>query len=62
MLKIARFGRITAVLQFIFWGSAMLVEIAGHAFTPSDDKEKLRGHGSITNRLSVLTVIVMGEG
>jgi len=62
MLKFVRFGRTTAILQFFFWGSAMAIEIVGHAFTPHDDKAKLTGHGSITNRLSTLTVIVLGEG
>ncbi|KAG8945850.1 hypothetical protein FRC03_001624 [Tulasnella sp. 419] len=51
-----------AIVQFLLWGSAMFIEIIGHAFTPDDSKEKLRGHGSITERLSTLTVIVMGEG
>ncbi|KAG8941446.1 hypothetical protein FRC03_004522, partial [Tulasnella sp. 419] len=51
-----------AIIQLLLWASAMLVELIGHAFTPDDHKDQLRGHGSITERLSTLTVIVMGEG
>jgi hypothetical protein len=50
------------VTQFGLWGLAMFTEVAGHAFTPDDSKEVLRGSGSLTARLSTLTVIVMGEG
>lgn len=49
-------------MQFSLWGSALLVEVLGHAFTPDDSKDNLRGCGSISSRLSTLTVIVLGEG
>jgi len=62
ILKAAEPSRATSIVQFLLWASAMIVEGLGHAFTPDDAKENLRGHGSVTGRLSTLTVIVMGEG
>ncbi|KAG8927225.1 hypothetical protein FRC02_008358 [Tulasnella sp. 418] len=62
ILKTVDQTRASSVVQLVLWGSAMLIELIGHAFTPDDSKDQLRGHGSITERLSTLTVIVMGEG
>jgi hypothetical protein len=62
ILKGTEATRATAIVQFLLWAVAMIVEGLGHAFTPEDAKENLRGCGSVTGRLSTLTVIVMGEG
>jgi hypothetical protein len=62
ILKTTSSNQATAIVQFVLWSSAMVSEGLGHAFTPDDDKENLRGYGSVTARLSTMTVIVMGEG
>ena len=62
ILRTSDSSQATVIVQFVLWSSAMISEALGHAFTPMDAKENLRGHGSLTARLSTMTVIVMGEG
>jgi hypothetical protein len=50
------------VTQYTLWAFAFVIELVGHALTPDDSREVLRGSGSLTARLATLTVIVVGEG
>lgn len=55
-------NRYTVIAQFSLWGVALLIDIVAHAFTRSESKAILVGHGSLSKRLATLTIIILGEG
>ncbi|KAG9101547.1 hypothetical protein FRC06_002831, partial [Ceratobasidium sp. 370] len=55
-----------ATLKFVLWGVAILVEVVAHIVMfqmdfGEGDGIKLRSHGSITERLTDITTIILGE-
>ena len=53
-----------ATVKFILWGVAILVEIIAHVLRfqwEINDGIRLRSHGSIADRLSDITAIILGE-
>ncbi|KAF8609069.1 hypothetical protein BDV93DRAFT_216360 [Ceratobasidium sp. AG-I] len=54
-----------AIVKFILWGIAILVEVIAHVLRfqwDINDGVRLRSHGSIADRLGDITAIILGEG
>ena len=62
VLRVREPGRSTSIIQLVLWTLSFIVEAAGHWFDPDDEPSNLIGHGSLTDRLGSVTVIILGEG